>query len=130
MYSSVDVFISTLVPVSFVLALDLLVLCFRPTRQQSDPLLQVVFHKLDEDTEKVFLLTLFLKTRKFSEKTTDNTQIYVGNISRDRLFGNAWNSPSHSSLLGWKCRVHLISNLQGIIFGKSEFSSFFSWLHT
>ncbi|KAF1749195.1 hypothetical protein GCK72_025662 [Caenorhabditis remanei] len=61
LYSSVDVFISTLVPVSFVLALDLLVLCFRPTRQQSDPLLQVVFHKLDEDTEKRRQQT----TRKF-----------------------------------------------------------------
>uniref|UniRef100_A0A1I7TN16 G_PROTEIN_RECEP_F1_2 domain-containing protein n=1 Tax=Caenorhabditis tropicalis TaxID=1561998 RepID=A0A1I7TN16_9PELO len=61
LYSSVDVFISTLVPVSFVLALDLLVLCFRPTRQQTDPLLQVVFHKLDEDTEKRRQQT----TRKF-----------------------------------------------------------------
>ncbi|CAP27558.1 Protein CBG07563 [Caenorhabditis briggsae] len=61
LYSSVDVFISTLVPVSFVLALDLLVLCFRPTRQQTDPLLQVVFHKLDEDTEKKRQQT----TRKF-----------------------------------------------------------------
>ncbi|CAB01915.1 G-protein coupled receptors family 1 profile domain-containing protein [Caenorhabditis elegans] len=61
LYNSVDVFISTLLPVSFILALDLLVLCFRPSRQQNDPLLQIVFHRLDEDTEKRKMIT----TRKF-----------------------------------------------------------------
>ncbi|EGT40443.1 hypothetical protein CAEBREN_29427 [Caenorhabditis brenneri] len=61
LYNTADVFISTLLPVSFILAMDLLVLYFRPTRQQTDPLLQVVYHKLDEDSEKRRLQT----TRKF-----------------------------------------------------------------
>ncbi|CAB3399996.1 unnamed protein product [Caenorhabditis bovis] len=58
LYSTVDVIISTCVPGIFILTLDLQVLCCRMQRKPSDPLLQIVFHKLDEDAEKKRLLTI------------------------------------------------------------------------
>ncbi|PAV77698.1 hypothetical protein WR25_01127 [Diploscapter pachys] len=52
LYSMADVMLSFVLPSLLILLMDIRVLCCRSHRRSSDPLLQVVFHKLDEDTEK------------------------------------------------------------------------------
>ncbi|CAD6195103.1 unnamed protein product [Caenorhabditis auriculariae] len=49
LYSVADVILSAGFSSLFILALDIQVLCCRSNRKNSDPLLQTVFHKLEED---------------------------------------------------------------------------------
>ncbi|CAJ0959111.1 unnamed protein product, partial [Mesorhabditis belari] len=52
LYSLADVVVSCLIPSILILLMDVRVLCCRDQRRHSDPLLQIVFHKPDEETEK------------------------------------------------------------------------------
>ncbi|GMS96882.1 hypothetical protein PENTCL1PPCAC_19057 [Pristionchus entomophagus] len=51
-YSLADTLASYLLPSALIFVMDIKVLCSRTRRKSSDPLLQIVFHKLDEETEK------------------------------------------------------------------------------
>ncbi|GMT25248.1 hypothetical protein PFISCL1PPCAC_16545 [Pristionchus fissidentatus] len=51
-YSIADAVASYLFPSTLIFIMDIKVLCERTRRKSSDPLLQIVFHKLDEETEK------------------------------------------------------------------------------
>lgn len=126
MYNSVDVFISTLLPVSFILALDLLVLCFRPSRQQNDPLLQIVFHRLDEDTEKVnSTSSIFIQLEIHSEENDNNSEIHAGHAARRELIHSRWYPSSYQAVYRRERCVHFVSSLQRILFSKGWLLLFF-----
>ncbi|CAI4228198.1 unnamed protein product [Auanema sp. JU1783] len=84
-YDLVDAIISYAIPFWLIVWMDLRVLCGCKRRKTSDPLLQVVFHKVDEDTEKsrkknmrrFMIVTLISLALAFPEVCLSTTRVLL-----------------------------------------------------
>uniref|UniRef100_A0A1I7WMH6 G_PROTEIN_RECEP_F1_2 domain-containing protein n=1 Tax=Heterorhabditis bacteriophora TaxID=37862 RepID=A0A1I7WMH6_HETBA len=87
-YNVTDIILSFALPIILIFWMDLRVLCCRAKRKSSDPLLQVVFHKLDEETEKrrasnmqrFMIITLVSLVLSFPENLLRGARVVFPNL--------------------------------------------------